>query len=72
MGRLAFQNCRSTHCRPLIARPRVGRAILTKLLNEGPLLPPAVWPHWQGVVFYKSENTLSDGHSYSKHYGLAA
>jgi len=70
MGRPAFQKGRSTHCRPLIARPRVGRAILTRLLNEGTLLFPAVWS--QGVLFYKSENTLFDGHSYSKLYGLAA
>jgi len=70
MGRPAFQKGRSTHCWPLIARSCVGRAILTRLLNEGPLLLPAVWP--QVVLFYKSENTLSHGHSYSELYRLAA
>ena len=35
----------------------------------GPLSPPAAWP--QGVLFYKSENTVSDRHSYDNSYGLA-
>ena len=52
MRRPAVQQGRSIHCWPLSARPRVGRAFKTRLIKEGPLLPPAVWP--QGVLFYKS------------------
>jgi len=43
--------------------PTRGSSNLTRPLDEGPLLPPsAAW--LQGVLFYKSENSLSDGHSY--------
>ena len=57
-GRTAVQQGHSTHWWSLIARPHVGRAITTGLLNEGPLLPHAVW--LQEVLSHKSENTITD------------
>ena len=69
LAKIGPQKGRSIHCRPSIARPH-GSSNLTGPLNEGPLSHPAA--SLQGVLFYTSENTVSDRHSYNNFYGLAA